>query len=36
MILNAEKIAIYRMKKGLSLKALSELSGVDAGTINRI
>lgn len=36
MKLNGKKIAVYRMKKGLSLKALSELSGIDAGTINRL
>lgn len=36
MKLNGEKIAVYRMKKGLTLKALAELSGIDSGTINRL
>lgn len=36
MKLNGKKIALYRMKRGLSLKALSELSGIDSGTINRL
>lgn len=34
--LNGTNVALYRIKKGLTLKALSELSGIDAGTINRL
>ena len=35
-IVHGNKVAFYRVKRGLSLRDLSALSGVDPGTINRL
>lgn len=35
-IVRGNKVAYYRVERGLSLRELSSLSGVDSGTINRL
>lgn len=36
IVIHGNKIAFYRVERGLSLRELSMLSGVDPGTINRL
>lgn len=36
MRINGEKIALFRLKRGLSLREVSGISGVDTVTINRL
>lgn len=36
MQISGEKIALFRLKRGLSLRAVSEISGIDTVTINRL
>lgn len=35
-LVRGNKIAYFRMKQGLSLRELAQISGVDSGTINRL